>query len=146
MMGKPDKKGRAELMRAAREYALEGFSAPIVSLLKIEDLIREEMKQAFKDTALDIADSIFGWTTQVEVSLDWRGRDGDITLELMSDVTVLSRVKLSDLLNRDISIMDDEDAEEGKRDGLSSKAWLKRKFVRGLRRLADNIEKGKFDE
>jgi len=145
-MGKPDKKGRAELMRAAREYALEGFSAPIVSLLKIEDLIREEMKQAFKDTALDIADSIFGWTTQVEVSLDWRGRDGDITLELMSDVTVLSRVKLSDLLNRDISIMDDEDAEEGKRDGLSSKAWLKRKFVRGLRRLADNIEKGKFDE
>ena len=145
-MVKPDKKGRAELMRAAREYALEGFPAPIVSLLKIEDLIREEMKQAFKDTALDIADSIFGWTTQVEVSLDWRGRDGDITLELMSDVTVLSRVKLSDLLNRDISIMDDEDAEEGKRDGLSSKAWLKRKFVRGLRRLADNIEKGKFDE
>jgi len=145
-MVKPDKKGRAELMRAAREYALEGFPAPIVSLLKIEDLIREEMKQAFKDTALDIADSIFGWTTQVEVSLDWRGRDGDITLELMSDVTVLSRVKLSDLLNRDISIMDDEDAEEGKRGGLSSKAWLKRKFVRGLRRLADNIEKGKFDE
>jgi hypothetical protein len=144
LWGKLNKKGCAELKRAAREHAKDSFSHAFM-LEQLEDVVRE-FKQSLKGTAHEIADHLVAWTTQVEVFLDWRGREGDITLELLSDTTVLSTVPLSELLQRDISIMTDDDIEEGKRDGLSSKAWVKRKFAKGLRCLADDIEKGKFDE